>query len=59
MDDTPADYRKPQHILGFPLRYSNDVSSNVIIKVRCGRCGDSNILSGFDLYDLRKPSNAI
>jgi hypothetical protein len=59
MDETPADYRKHQPILGFPQRYSNDVSSSVIIKARCGRSSESNILSGFDLHDLRYPSKII
>ena len=57
--DYPADYRKKFPILGFPQKYSNDVSSNVIIKARCGRSSESNVLKGFDLHDLRYPSKII
>jgi len=59
MDEIPEDYRKPQDILGFPTRFSYDLSSNVSIKARCGRSSKSNILSGFELYDLRSPSEPI
>jgi len=59
MDEIPEDYRKSQHILGFPTRFSYDLSSNVTVKARCGRSSESNILSGFELYDLRRPSEPI
>lgn len=55
----PADYRKNLAILAFPQKYSNDVSSNVVIKARCGRSSESNILKGFDVYDLRNPSEIL
>lgn len=57
--DYPADYRKDLPILAFPQRYSNDVSSDVIIKARCGRSSESNVLKGFDLHNLRYPSKII
>ena len=55
----PVDYRKSLAILAFPQKYSNDPSSNVVIKSRCGRNSKSNVLKGFELYDLRNPTELV
>jgi|ETNmetMinimDraft_21_1059911.scaffolds.fasta_scaffold00524_12 hypothetical protein len=59
IENIPVDYRGNQYILGFPARYSNDIDSNVPIKVRSGRKSTSDLLSGFELFNLRNPGEAI